>query len=108
MNELPHVDPIPPFMRRTRPEEEYVGAPEGDETPEPNQFRDLTKLVPEEPIAACEAIFTAYKKMSFKDENKQLVDKVMVQFLVNPADVHDKLAVLPLREIVKLYVTKPL
>lgn len=56
----------------------------------------------EEPISACEAIFVAYSKKRQKGE-----DKMLVSFLLNPVDVHDKLAMLPLGEIVKLYVTKP-
>ena len=56
----------------------------------------------EEAIAAAEAIFVTYSKKRQKGE-----DKMLVSFLLNPLDVHDRLATLPLGEIVKLYITKP-
>lgn len=55
-------------------------------------------LEDEEPIAACETIMVAYKKTA---------KGIAVTFLIQPLDAHEKLALLPLGEIVKIYITKP-
>ncbi len=50
----------------------------------------------EVPIASCEAIKASYRQTS---------KGIAVTFLLQPEDVHEQLAMMPLGEVCQLYVT---
>lgn len=49
-----------------------------------------------------EVVFTHYSKKRMKGG-----DKIQISFLINPADIHEQLAHVPLGEILNLQITKP-
>lgn len=60
-------------------------------------------MTDEIPVESCEGIFVAFRKTRSKQDG----DKVLVSFLLDAAENHQKLAALPLGEVVHLYVTIP-
>lgn len=56
----------------------------------------------EEPIETCDAIFVGYSKTRSKTDG----DKIKITLLLDASEDHNKLAAMPLGEILHLYLTK--